>query len=80
MVGLVADYKAAVMDAVNGTTNSTQEPISTMSAAIASLSAISNKDVTVDTVNAVNEVLGQKDPGFDASGIEDDVSEPAAPL
>ena len=77
MVGLVADYKAAVMDFVNGTDDSkNHDPIGTMSAAIAALETFSNKDVDVDVVNAVNDILGQKDEDFDDSQISDDVSPP----
>ena len=73
MVGMIADYKAAINDGINGTTNSTLGPINTMAEAQAALSAISNKsdDVEVDVVNAVNDILGEKDASFDASGLTD---------
>lgn len=72
MVGAIADYKDAVM----GNVEPTEETIDEMSEAVAALEAISNKDVDVDVVNAVNDILGAKDEAFGvaANGIEDDVS------
>jgi len=73
MVGLIADYKAALMDAVNGTmTSVNHEPITTMDEAIAALETFSNKEVTEEVVDAVNEILGQKDPGFEAPDLDAD--------